>query len=48
MLYLPYLPVEVMPEPTPPPRAASDRRIEIALSSGHRMSALRTAWGRMQ
>ena len=36
-----FLPVEVVPEPASPPgpSAASDGRIEIALSSGHRVSA---------
>ena len=32
-----FLPVEVVPEPASPP--ASDGRIEIALTSGHRASA---------
>ena len=35
-----FLPVEVVPEPASPPApAAPDGRIEIALSSGHRVSA---------
>ena len=34
-----FLPVEVVPEPASPP-AASDGRIEIALSNGHRVSAI--------
>ena len=36
-----FLPVEVVPEPASPPPApaASDGRIEIALSNGHRVSA---------
>ena len=36
-----FLPVEMVPEPalSPGPPAASDGRIEIALSSGHRVSA---------
>ena len=36
-----FLPVEVVPEPASPPAppATSDGRIEIALSSGHRVSA---------
>ena len=37
----PFLPVEVVPDPLPPePPAASGGRIEIALSSGHRVSAI--------
>ena len=38
---LSFLPVEMVPEPalSPAPCAASDGRIEIALSSGHRISA---------
>ena len=37
-----FLPVEVVPEPASPPAppATSDGRIEIALSSGHRVSAI--------
>ncbi len=34
-----FLPVEVVPEPASPP-ATSDGRIEIALSNGHRVSAI--------
>ena len=34
-----FLPVEVVAEPPPEPTAASDGRIEIALPSGHRVSA---------
>ena len=36
-----FLPVEVVPEPSPPsePAGASDDRIEIALSNGDRVSA---------
>ena len=34
-----FLPVEVVPEPSPLTPAASEGRIEIALSNGHRMSA---------
>ena len=37
-----FLPVEVVPEPSPrsEPSGASDGRIEIALSNGHRVSAV--------
>ena len=36
-----FLPVEVVPDPSPSePPAASDGRIEIALSNGHRVSAI--------
>ena len=34
-----FLPVEVVPDPLPEPPAASDGRIEIALSNGHRVTA---------
>ena len=34
------LPVEVVSDPPPEPAAASDGRIEIALSNGHRVSAV--------
>ena len=34
-----FLPVEVVPEPLSLPPAASDGRIEVALASGHRVSA---------
>ena len=36
-----FLPVEVVPEPSPPPEpaGASDGRIEVALSNGHRVRA---------
>ena len=35
-----FLPVEVVPDPpSPEPAAASEGRIEIALSNGHRVSA---------
>ena len=36
---LSFLPVEVVAEPASAPHAASDGRIEIALPSGHRVSA---------
>jgi len=36
---LSFLPVEVVPEPASAPQASSDGRIEIALPSGHRVSA---------
>ena len=36
-----FLPVEVVPDPPPePPAGSSDGRIEIALSNGHRVSAV--------
>jgi len=35
-----FLPVEVVPDPPPEPPAASDGRIEVALSNGHRVSAI--------
>ena len=37
-----FLPVEVVPEPSSPsePAGSSDGRIEIALSNGHRVSAI--------
>ena len=34
-----FLPVEVVPDAPPEPAVASDGRIEIALSNGHRVSA---------
>ena len=35
-----FLPVEVVPDLLPEPPAASDGRIEVALSNGHRVSAI--------